>query len=225
MSTGPPKQYLLSPTEVTILPEGKSSHYYLWLGTIKHNNQTLNGPCPRFHHRPSWHLFHLHPSAYPIPLYWSSCPLLALTLSNLHCGCAQSLSHVWLCVTPWTVAHQAPLSMGFSRQECIPFSSGHSWPRDQPQVSCIAGEFFTDRATWSQLPEINYFSLPWIAPHSSLSFFLWKKVQQWSFMETPVSSLILSSLTVQCLDCSPNPSFSPRAMPVSLSPDTLSYFC
>ena len=26
-------------------------------------------------------------------------------------------SRVWLFVTPWTVAHQAPLSMGFSRQE------------------------------------------------------------------------------------------------------------
>ena len=29
----------------------------------------------------------------------------------------KSLSHVWLFVTPWTAAHQAPLSMGFSRQE------------------------------------------------------------------------------------------------------------
>ena len=28
-----------------------------------------------------------------------------------------SLSHVWLFATPWTVAHQAPLSMGFSGQE------------------------------------------------------------------------------------------------------------
>ena len=27
------------------------------------------------------------------------------------------LSHVRLLVTPWTAAHQAPLSMGFSRQE------------------------------------------------------------------------------------------------------------
>ena len=27
---------------------------------------------------------------------------------------AQSLSHVWLFATPWTVAHEAPLSMGFS---------------------------------------------------------------------------------------------------------------
>ena len=29
---------------------------------------------------------------------------------------AQSLSHVQLFAAPWTVAHQAPLSTGFSRQ-------------------------------------------------------------------------------------------------------------
>ena len=29
----------------------------------------------------------------------------------------KSLSRVWLFATPWTAAHQAPLSMGFSRQE------------------------------------------------------------------------------------------------------------
>ena len=29
----------------------------------------------------------------------------------------KSLSRVWLLATPWTAAHQAPLSMGFSRQE------------------------------------------------------------------------------------------------------------
>ena len=29
----------------------------------------------------------------------------------------KSLSHVRLLATPWTVAYQAPLSMGFSRQE------------------------------------------------------------------------------------------------------------
>ena len=31
--------------------------------------------------------------------------------------CAQPLRSVYLSATPWTVAHQAPLSMGFSRQE------------------------------------------------------------------------------------------------------------
>ena len=29
----------------------------------------------------------------------------------------ESLSHAWLLATPWTAAHQAPPSMGFSRQE------------------------------------------------------------------------------------------------------------
>ena len=29
----------------------------------------------------------------------------------------KSLSHVWLLATPWTVAYQAPPSMGFSRQK------------------------------------------------------------------------------------------------------------
>ena len=32
-------------------------------------------------------------------------------------GKVKSLSHVWLLATPWTTAYQAPLSMGFSRQE------------------------------------------------------------------------------------------------------------
>ena len=43
------------------------------------------------------------------------------------CMCAKShLSHIWLLVTPWTVARQAPLSMEFSRQEYwsgLPFIS------------------------------------------------------------------------------------------------------
>ena len=52
----------------------------------------------------------------------------------------QSLSHVQLFVTPWTVAHQAPLSVGFSRQEYwreLPFPS----PRDLPN-SGFAPESF-----------------------------------------------------------------------------------
>ena len=43
----------------------------------------------------------------------------------------KSLSHVPLFATPWTVAYQAPLSMGFSRQEYwigLPFPS----PGDLP---------------------------------------------------------------------------------------------
>jgi len=54
--------------------------------------------------------------------------------------------------TPWTAAHQASSSMGFSRQEYwsgLPFPSPgeSSQPRDQTLVSCTAGRLFTTWAT------------------------------------------------------------------------------
>ena len=63
-----------------------------------------------------------------------------------------SLSRIWLFVTTWTEAHQAPLSMDSSRQRilewvAISFSRGSSWPRDWTQVSHISGRFFTDWVT------------------------------------------------------------------------------
>ena len=51
----------------------------------------------------------------------------------LECVCTQSLSHVWLSVAPWTVAHQASVSMGFPRQEYwsrLPFPT----PGDPPKI-------------------------------------------------------------------------------------------
>ena len=45
-----------------------------------------------------------------------------------------SLSHVQLFVTPWTVACQAPLPMGFSRQEYwsrLPFPSPGDLPNPE----------------------------------------------------------------------------------------------
>ena len=56
------------------------------------------------------------------------------------------LSHVRLFATRWTVARQAPLSMGFPRQEhewvATSFSRGSSRPRDRTRVSCTAGGVF-----------------------------------------------------------------------------------
>ena len=51
----------------------------------------------------------------------------------------QSLSRVRLCATPWTAAHQAPPSMGFSRQEYwsgVPFTS----PRVNTRISLSKGD-------------------------------------------------------------------------------------
>ena len=52
-------------------------------------------------------------------LFKSFAPLKKFFLSYLFLTCvyAQSLSCVRLCETPWAIACQAPLSMGFSRQE------------------------------------------------------------------------------------------------------------
>ena len=50
----------------------------------------------------------------------------------------KSLSRVRLFATPWTVVYQAPLSMGFSRQECrsgLPFPS----PGDLPDPGIEPG--------------------------------------------------------------------------------------
>ena len=62
------------------------------------------------------------------------------------------LSHVWLFETPWTVARQAPLSIGILQARILewvamPSSRRSSQPRDQTQVSHIAGRFFTIWAT------------------------------------------------------------------------------
>ena len=65
--------------------------------------------------------------------------------------CVCALNHVQLFATPWTVAHEAPLSMEFSRQEYwsrLPFST----PGDLPDPAieptslafpALAGRFFT----------------------------------------------------------------------------------
>ena len=59
-----------------------------------------------------------------------------------------SLSHIWLFATPWTVACQARLSMGFSRQEHwsgLPFPSPGTLPNPgiEPVSPVLAGGFFT----------------------------------------------------------------------------------
>ena len=73
------------------------------------------------------------PSSSPSP---SSSSLFPLSLSC----CTQSLSHVQLFVTPWSVAFQPPLSMGILlarilKSVAMPYSRGSSQARDQTQVS------------------------------------------------------------------------------------------
>ena len=64
----------------------------------------------------------------------------------------KSLSCVQLFATPWTVAYQAPPSIGFSRQEYwsgLPFLSPEDLPDPgfEPVSPALAGRFFTTSAT------------------------------------------------------------------------------
>ena len=68
---------------------------------------------------------------------------LATPVFSWKCLRAQWLHHVWLFATPWTVAHQAPLSMGIFHTRILewvptPSSRGSSWPRDQTQISYVS---------------------------------------------------------------------------------------
>ena len=72
-----------------------------------------------------------------------------------HCACC-CFSLAWLCATLWTVACQAPLSMGFSRQEywsglpCPPLVNLPD-PGIEPMsltTPAMAVRFFTTSTTW-----------------------------------------------------------------------------
>ena len=63
--------------------------------------------------------------------------------NSLHVWVLSCFSHAQLFVTPWTVAHQAPLSVGFSRQEywrrvAISFSGDLPDLRDQTHISYVS---------------------------------------------------------------------------------------
>ena len=87
--------------------------------------------------------------------------------------------------TPWTVARQAPLSMGFSGQEYwsgLPFPSPGDLPDPRielasPTSSALAGGFFTTKLSGKpmkvkvkSLSRVRLFATPWtVAYHAPLS--------------------------------------------------------
>ena len=70
---------------------------------------------------------------------------------------------VWLFVTPWTVACQAPLSMEISRQEYwsgLPFPCPRNLPNQGSNlVFCTAGRSFT---RWATIQSVQSLSRVWL---------------------------------------------------------------
>ena len=71
------------------------------------------------------------------------------------------LSHIWLFVTPWAVACQAPLSMGFSRQEYwngLPFLP----PRDFLNTGIETQPLISPEWAW------GFFTTTWFSCHYTI---------------------------------------------------------
>ena len=69
----------------------------------------------------------------------------------------ESLSHVRPCVTPWTVALQTPLCMGFSRQEYwsgLPFPSPGDLPNPgiEPGSPTLQADSLPNEPLGKQIP-------------------------------------------------------------------------
>ena len=96
-------------------------------------------------------------SSYPtLPAqFYIHCRSFPMLLRTHECA-PSHFSHVQLFVTPWTVAGQAPLSMGFSRQEhwgelpCPPPGGLPDLGTEPASLAspALAGRFFTASATW-----------------------------------------------------------------------------
>ena len=122
------------------------------------------------------------------------------------CAVLSHFSHVQLFATPWTVAHQAPPSMGFSRQEywsglpCPP-SGDLPDPGIKPAFftsPALAGGFFTTSATW----EAHYFTTISLKTNPSQYFrlhFISPERQRHKVREIRTSHLLVIYLLSVCI--------------------------
>ena len=107
--------------------------------------------------------------------------------------CVKSLSHVPLCVTPWTVAHQAPQSMEFSRKEywsgllCPPPGE---LPNPETELTSHVSHI-GKRAKGMQLLLLRRFSrvwlcaTPWTAAHQAPPSLGFSRQEHWSGLPFP----------------------------------------
>ena len=118
-------------------------------------------------------------------------------------GMVSYFSCVQLCVTLWTVTCQAPLSMGFSRQDYwsgLPFPS----PGDLPDPGikpvsltspALTNRFFTIGATWEalqlgwsevkSLSGVQLFETPWTVAYQAPQSMEFSRQEYWSGLPFP----------------------------------------
>ena len=107
---------------------------------------------------------------------------------------------VWLFVTLWTVACQAPLAIGFSRQEhrsglpCPP-PGDRPWSRDRTHVSCIGRWVLCVCAKLLQLCSTLWDPVDYSPPSSSVHGILQARILEWVAMPSSRGSSWLRDRT------------------------------
>ena len=122
--------WMEEPDRLQYMGSQRVRHDWAWAKGLRTTDFTsLKGSYAIFTHGQ-----HDYPDTAPqeVPLMMPSCPRPGILISSqgFWCLTCRSVRHYFPSVmsdsfaTPWTVAHQVPLSMGFSRQECwsgLPF--------------------------------------------------------------------------------------------------------
>ena len=85
----------------------------------------------------------------------------------------KSLSHAQLLATPWTAAHQAPPSMGFSRQE---HWSGLPFPSPVHE---------SKKWKWSRFSRVRLCVTPWTAAYQAPPSMGFSRQEYWSGVPLP----------------------------------------
>ena len=119
--------------------------------------------------------------------YWSGLPFpssdkTAETANNktLLLLLLSRFSHVRLCVTPWTAAHQAPPSLGFSRQE---HWSGLPFPSPMQE---------SEKWKWS-CSVVSDLATPWTAAYQAPPSMGFSRQEYWSGVPLPSPNKTLTS--------------------------------
>ena len=114
---------------------------------------------------------------------------------TLQAMCVKSLRHSVMSdsfATPWTVAHQAPLSTRFPRQEYwsgLPFppTGDILHPGTEPESAALANGFFTTSATLSLFSwlVVSNSATPWTAAHQVPVSVRFPRQEYWSGLPFP----------------------------------------
>ena len=104
---------------------------------------------------PLWPFLPFNPPYQIIPEHWSELPVLFSSFPLLLLLLLSRFSRVRLCATPWMAAHQAPPSLGFSRQEHwsgLPFPSPMHENESESEVAQSCRLFVTPWTVAYQVP-------------------------------------------------------------------------